>query len=99
LRIEDARDRATFIIFHMARGWESKSVEAQQAEATESSGKKRARRTPVEAAREREREGLRLMRERVRHQLESSQNPRHRQMLESSLAELERKLKELEIGE
>ena len=80
----------------VARGWESKSVEAQQAEA----GDKKARRGPAmsaaEAARWRERENLRLSRQRVLQQIEASQNPRHRKVLQDALADLEEKLKRLE---
>lgn len=77
----------------MARGWESKSVEAQQAEATETPAQRRPRMSAEEAARWRERESLRLARQRVLQQLEASQNPRHRKLLEDSLADLDSKLK------
>jgi len=76
----------------MARGWESKSVEAQQAEATEKSKSGRQRLTPEAAARERGRETLRLSRQRVVQQLEATQNPRHRQMLGQELAHLDAQL-------
>ena len=76
----------------MARGWESKSVEAQQAEATEESRSKRPRLTAEAAARERGRETLRLSRERVLQQLGATQNPRHRQMLQQELAHLDEQL-------
>jgi hypothetical protein len=76
----------------VARGWESKSVEAQQAEASEKSAKPRKVMSPGEAARWREMETLRLSRQRVLQQLESSQNPRHRKLLEDSLAALDEKL-------
>ena len=77
----------------VARGWESKSVEAQQAEAGEKSAKPRKLMSPGEAARWREMESLRLSRQAVLQQLESSQNPRHRKLLENSLAALDEKLK------
>lgn len=48
-----------------------------------------------EAARSREKESLRLSHQRVLQQLEVSQNPRHRQMLEASLADLDEKLNKL----
>ena len=47
-----------------------------------------------EAARWREKENLRLARQTVLQQLKTSQNPRHRKLLEDSLAELDAKLKE-----
>lgn len=76
----------------MARGWESKSVEAQQAEASEESAKLPPPMSPEEATRFREREGLRLARQRVLQQLEASTNPRHRKLLQDSLADLDEKL-------
>jgi hypothetical protein len=77
----------------MARGWESKSVEAQQAEASEKPAQSRPAMSAEEAARWREKESLRLSRQRVLQQLEASQNPRHRQLLGASLADLDEKLK------
>ena len=80
----------------MARGWESKSVEAQQAEATEQSSKSRAPRLSAEAAaRAREKENLRLARQRVLQQLNSTEDERHRKLLETSLAALDEKLRNL----
>lgn len=76
----------------MARGWESKSVEAQQAEAGEKSAKPRPPMSAEEAARFREKESLRLSRQRVLQQLDASTNPRHRKMLQDSLADLDQKL-------
>ena len=46
-----------------------------------------------EAARWREKESLRLSRQRVLEQLQVSQNPRHRKLLEDTLAELEERLR------
>lgn len=80
------------IIRFMARGWESKSVEAQQAEASEKSAKPRPAMSADEAARWREKESLRLSRQRVLQQLEASTNPRHRKLLQDSLADLDEKL-------
>ena len=77
----------------VARGWESKSVEAQQAEAGEKSSQRPAPMSAEEAARWREQESLRLSRQRVLQQLEASQNPRHRKLLEDTLADLEAKLR------
>jgi hypothetical protein len=78
----------------MARGWESKSVEAQQAEASEKPVKPRPPMSPEEAARWRKRESLRLSRQTVLQQLDASANPRHRKLLQDSLADLDEKLKE-----
>lgn len=80
----------------MARGWESKSVEAQQDEARQPSSKSRTRLSPEQAARSRERENLRLSRQRVAQQLESSQNPRHRKVLQDALADLDQRLSQFE---
>jgi hypothetical protein len=80
----------------MARGWESKSVEAQQAEATEPSSKTRATRlSPGEAAQVRKRENLRLARQRVLQQLETSSDERHRKLLHESLTAVDEKLRKL----
>ena len=76
----------------MARGWESKSVEEQQAEAAlrkEPAGRKLS---PQEAIRVRQVEGLRLARQRVLHQLQNAHDPRLRHMLELSLADLDRQI-------
>jgi hypothetical protein len=80
----------------VARGWESKSVEAQQAEATETPSVRRVKLTPEAAARKRDRENLELARRRVFQQLEASQNPRHQKLLQDSLTDLDEKLRALE---
>ncbi|HET7891690.1 MAG TPA: hypothetical protein VFL34_09195 [Candidatus Sulfotelmatobacter sp.] len=76
----------------MARGWESKSVEAQQDEARDKSSKRPPAMSAEEAVRFREKESLRLSRKRVLQQLAATTNPRHRKLLEEALADLERKL-------
>ena len=74
----------------MARGWESKSVEEQQSAAnTQVESKQRL--TAQQAAQKREQEIV-LSRRRVLQQLQAVQNPRHRQMLESALSELNERL-------
>jgi hypothetical protein len=80
----------------VARGWESKSVEAQQAEAGEKSAKQRFKLTPEAAARQRERENLHLSRRRVLQQLAVSQNPLLRKSLEAALSDLDEKIKHFE---
>jgi hypothetical protein len=79
----------------MARGWESKSVEAQQAEAEDKSTSSHQRLSPEQAAVARKKESLRLARRQVLEQLEKVGDPRHRQQLESALAELDGKLSHL----
>jgi len=80
----------------MARGWESKSVEAQQAESSDKSSILRSKLTAEAAILVRRREGLRLARQRVLQQLETSQNPRHRKLLQDELLDLDQKLNRLE---
>ena len=77
----------------MARGWESKSVEAQQDEAIDKAPPHRPPMSSEAAARWREKESLRLSRQRVLEQLKLSSNPRHRKMLQDSLTDLDEKLK------
>jgi hypothetical protein len=80
----------------MARGWESKSVEEQQAGANDKPGKERVRMNAEQAAALREKENLRLSRQQVLQQLQASSNPRHRKLLEDTLAALDEKRKRLE---
>jgi hypothetical protein len=79
----------------MARGWESKSVEAQQdaARAPKASG---ATVTLEEAARKAERATLMLARTRALADLQSACVPAHRAMLEEALSDLDRRLAALE---
>jgi hypothetical protein len=79
----------------MARGWESKSIEDQQAQAWEKSSPSRPRMTPEQAARRRAKEGLLLSRQRVLHQLERVTDIRARTMLDQALAELNEHLAKL----
>jgi hypothetical protein len=78
----------------MARGWESKSVEEQQAAATTQVESKQ-RLTPQQSARKQQELAIDLSRRRILQQLRSVQNPRHRQMLESALSELDARLARL----
>jgi hypothetical protein len=73
----------------MARGWESKSVEAQQAEANAPSGPPRPRLTPEQIQQKHKLEGLHLSRRRVEQQLAASREPRHQAMLRQALADLD----------
>jgi hypothetical protein len=75
----------------MARGWESKSVEAQQEEAlNKPSGKPLL--TAEEAVRARELTNLHLSLKRVLEQLAVSEHPRHRTTLELAKNHLEREI-------
>jgi hypothetical protein len=79
----------------MARGWESKSIEDQQAQASQDSKKKKVRLTPDQAARQRQIDGLELARTRISEQLRAATNERHRAMLEAALADLDHQLLDL----
>ena len=80
----------------MARGWESKSVEQQQAEMSERYKPTRPQLSPEQRERDRKRQGLLLSRSHLSRQLEVAANPRHRQMLTDAIAELDRQLSSLE---
>jgi hypothetical protein len=75
----------------MARGWESKSVEQQQEEASTQQNHKAAL-TPEEMAKENRVRGLELSKQHILQRLQNACNPRHRQMLEAALAELDAQL-------
>ena len=78
----------------MARGWESKSIESQQADASADRTKKRAL-TPEAQAIEAQRRDLSLARARVAADLERATAPAHRQMLEAALADLDARIRKL----
>jgi hypothetical protein len=81
----------------MARGWESKAVEAQLDDAAAKPGPRAAEQmSPAQAERLRKKEGLKLSRLRVAHDLAGATNPRYRQMLTAALAHLDRQLAELD---
>jgi len=76
----------------MARGWESKAVEQQQEEAS-SSKTTRTPRLAEEIVEERRWQSIELSRQRILQQLQVACNPRHRQMLEAALADLDAQLR------
>ena len=76
----------------MARGWESKSVESQQADAAEVNTPHKRPLSAEELSRHHEREGLLLSRKHIAVQLGNAQNPRHKQILEAALADLDAKI-------
>jgi len=78
--------------FYVARGWESKSVEEQQAQAVSIPGPAKLPLTPAQIASQRRRQGLMLSRQYVLRQLEAVQNPRHREILQGALADLDTQL-------
>jgi len=80
----------------MARGWESKDVEAQVT-ATEDPKVKSGpgTKTPEQSKRELERKDLQLSRTRIANDLENATHPNHRKSLEAALAHLDKKISEL----
>ena len=78
----------------MARGWESKSVEAQQDEAARDRAK-RPRLTEAERATAERRASLELTRARTAADLARATSPHHRQMLERALAAIDEQLARL----
>jgi hypothetical protein len=79
----------------MARGWESKSVEAQQEEASRTRKPRRAP-TREELDRSDKRRALELTRKRMADDLTRATVPAHRQMLEQALASLDDQLATLQ---
>ena len=80
----------------MARGWESKSVEAQQEEsARESEQQDSQPPSPEERARLERLTSLELARARTLDQLERATSQAHRAMLKRTLLALEREIAEL----
>ena len=75
----------------MARGWESKSVEAQQ-DAAANRSQARPYVSPDESARKAERNTLMLARTRALADLQLACAPAHRAMLEQAIAELDQRL-------
>jgi hypothetical protein len=77
----------------MARGWESKAIEEQQAEAARTT--ERAAFTPLaptELARRQRRESLLLVRSHLSHQLQHARSDAQRQRLEQALAALDQEI-------
>jgi hypothetical protein len=79
----------------MARGWESKSVEAQQEAATAAQTHAPAL-TPDEAARKAARTTLMLARTRALSDLQTACVPAHRAMLEQAIADLDDRIASLD---
>jgi hypothetical protein len=83
----------------MARGWESKSVAEQQAEAASPDhafpNHNQFPLSPDQVAKHQRSKGLQLSRQSVLHRLQAAGHPRHRKMLEDALADLEATLAEM----
>lgn len=81
----------------MARGWESKSIEQQQAEAEERRQATGSRPlTEAERVQQARRNALGLTRARVLQDLQTACHPNHRATLEASLAFIDRELEALD---
>lgn len=79
----------------MARGWESKSVEDQMENAREKKkGSSTGHSKPVHHSRQHE--NLVLARARLLKDLETTVNPRYRQLLEASLADVDKQIAEID---
>lgn len=81
----------------MARGWESKAIEEQQAERERQA---ESRRTPPvrDPAREQQRRTLELARARAADDLARARNAAHRDMLSRSIAALDAQIAALDAG-
>jgi hypothetical protein len=75
----------------MARGWESKGIEAQQEDASRERPKGAAP-TPEQAARDDRRLALELTRKRAADDLTRASAPAHRKMLTQAIASLDEQL-------
>jgi hypothetical protein len=83
----------------MARGWESKSVESQIELAETNVRPSFDDQLPAEELElMRKRESINLSRTRVLRELEASQNPRYRNLMQKALADLNSELRRLENG-
>ena len=80
----------------MARGWESKSIEAQQEEAAKGQRVTTPNVTAEDSARRAERATLSLARTRAMQDLQKACAAAHRSMLEQAIAELDQRLAALE---
>ncbi len=80
----------------MARGWESKSVEAQMEEVQDEVAGAKRQLTDGEKKGQHERDSLKLSRAYVIHQIEASTNERYTESLQQALNEIDRKLASLD---
>jgi len=82
----------------MARGWESKSVEEQQAEARTIRDPSQPKLTPSQIRKKQRIESLTLSRKRVEQQLAAAHEPRHQEMLRRALADLDAQIRQIAEG-
>jgi hypothetical protein len=86
----------SFYNLHMARGWESKSVESQMESAKDGNAVAGPQPTDKEKQSQRERQRLLLSRTYVLHQIEASSNERYTQSLRQALNDLDQKIAKLD---
>lgn len=80
----------------MARGWESKNVEAQvESKEGDKASSGRGAKTPEEQLRDLGIKDLQLSRTRIVNDLASATHPNHRKSLEAALAHLDKKIADL----
>lgn len=80
----------------MARGWESKAVEAQiESKSSEFVAVSDKKRTPDQVQKIIAKRNLLAARAKVCHEIEATQNERYKELLSRSLHDLDRKLAEL----
>jgi hypothetical protein len=79
----------------MARGWESKNVEDQQEQAKMATTGTKMQIDPQEQERNRKKRGLELAMAKINTDIANARDERHKQMLESAKADLDRQLKTL----
>jgi hypothetical protein len=81
----------------MARGWESKDVEAQvEAAAPLKSNINIGNKSDAQIHLEQEKKDLQLSRVRIVNELQSATHPQHRKSLEAALAHLDKKIAEFD---
>ena len=81
----------------MARGWESKAAEDQQAEQQAEVFSRRKPRVPPPTPQESERESLLLQRKRIEALIAASENPRYIEQQKKALAFLDEKLRAFDV--
>jgi hypothetical protein len=80
----------------MARGWESKDVEAQvQSKDSPKMSSGRDAKTEQQMLREQDIQQLQLSRTRIANDLNTATHPNHRKSLEAALAHLDKKIADL----
>jgi hypothetical protein len=78
----------------MARGWESKSIEAQIEDNLHDEQKAQVSKAEIESRRKKE--SLMLSRTRIVEDLKTAHNPRYKKILTDALADLDEKLKQFD---